>query len=81
VIAQPQHLRIAVVAVDAVAGNFAEAIALGDVIVVMTQRPATVQRIIPVAREDRDRASPSYGRKLAETLECLGVKNENEEIP
>jgi len=50
-----------------------------DVIVVMTQRPATVQRIIPVAREDRDRASPAYGRKLAETLECLGVKSENEE--
>ena len=56
-----------------------EAIALGDQIVVMTQRPATVQRIIPVAREDRDRASPAYGRKLAETLECLGVKSENEE--
>jgi len=50
-----------------------EAIALGDVIIVMTQRPATVQRIIPVAREDRDRASPAYARKLADTLECLGV--------
>jgi len=49
-----------------------EAIALGDVIVVMTQRPATVQRIIPVSRDERNRASPAYARKLAETLECLG---------
>jgi len=53
-----------------------EAIALGDVIVVMTQRPASVQRIIPVSREDRDRASPAYARKLAETLECLGVTSD-----
>lgn len=53
-----------------------EAIALGDVIVVMSQRPATVQRIMPVAREDRDRASPAYARKLAETLECLGVTSD-----
>jgi hypothetical protein len=30
-------------------------------------------RIIPVSRSDRDRASPSYARKLAETLELLGV--------
>jgi len=59
--------------------DVSEAIALGDIIVVMSQRPATVQRIIPVGREDRDRASPAYGRKLAETLECLGVKSENEE--
>jgi ABC-type nitrate/sulfonate/bicarbonate transport system ATPase subunit len=50
-----------------------EAIALGDVIVVMSQRPASVQRIIPVTRGERDRASPAYARKLAETLECLGV--------
>jgi len=53
-----------------------EAIALGDVIVAMTQRPASVQRIIPVAREDRDRASPAYARKLAETLACLGVTSD-----
>ena len=53
-----------------------EAIALGDVIVVMSQRPASVQRIIPVAREDRDRASPAYARRLAETLECLGVTSD-----
>jgi ABC-type nitrate/sulfonate/bicarbonate transport system ATPase subunit len=53
-----------------------EAIALGDSIVVMTQRPATVQRIIPVSRGERDRASPAYARKLAETLECLGVTSD-----
>ena len=56
-----------------------EALALGDVIVVMTQRPASVQRIIPVAREDRDRASPAYARKLAETLACLGVTSDMDE--
>jgi ABC-type nitrate/sulfonate/bicarbonate transport system ATPase subunit len=55
-----------------------EAIALGDIIVVMTRRPATVQRIIPVTREERDRASPAYARKLAETLECLGVTSDME---
>jgi ABC-type nitrate/sulfonate/bicarbonate transport system ATPase subunit len=55
-----------------------EAIALGDQIIVMTQRPASVARIIPVAREDRDRASPAYAAKLAETLACLGVKGDGE---
>jgi NitT/TauT family transport system ATP-binding protein len=59
--------------------DVAEAIALGDEIVVMTQRPATVQRIIPVAREERDRASPAYARKLAETLACLGVTSDMNE--
>ncbi len=59
--------------------DVSEAIALGDAIVVMTQRPATVQRIIGVGREDRDRASPAHGRKLAETLACLGVTGESEE--
>ena len=53
-----------------------EAIALGDSIVVMTQRPATVQRIIPVSRDERDRASPAYARKLADTLACLGVTSD-----
>jgi ABC-type nitrate/sulfonate/bicarbonate transport system ATPase subunit len=59
--------------------DVAEAIALGDAIVVMSQRPAAVERIIPVDRADRDRASPAYARKLAETLECLGVKSGSEE--
>jgi hypothetical protein len=44
----------------------------------MTRRPATVQRIIPVRREERDRATPAYARKLAETLECLGVTSDLE---
>jgi hypothetical protein len=35
-----------------------------------------VQRIIPVSRGERDRASPAYARKLAETLECLGVTSD-----
>lgn len=53
-----------------------EAISLGDVIVVMSQRPATVERIIPISREDRDRGSGAYASKLAETLECLGVTSD-----
>jgi ABC-type nitrate/sulfonate/bicarbonate transport system ATPase subunit len=53
-----------------------EAIALGDLIVVMSQRPAGVQRIIRVAREERNRASAAYAHKLAETLECLGVTSD-----
>lgn len=56
--------------------DVSEAILLGDFIVALTQRPATVQRIIPVAREDRNRASPAYAQKLAETLECLGVTSD-----
>jgi NitT/TauT family transport system ATP-binding protein len=50
-----------------------EAIALGDMIVVMSQRPAAVRTIIPVEREERNRASAAYAHKLAETLEWLGV--------
>jgi ABC-type nitrate/sulfonate/bicarbonate transport system ATPase subunit len=56
--------------------DVSEAILLGEVIVVMSQRPAKVQRIIPVDRQDRNRASPAYARKLAETLECLGVTSD-----
>lgn len=56
--------------------DVAEAILLGDVIVVMSQRPATVQQIIPVSRQDRNRGSPAYAHKLAQTLECLGVTSD-----
>lgn len=56
--------------------DVSEAILLGDVIVVMSQRPASVQRIIPVSREDRNRASPTYAHKLAEALDCLGVTSD-----
>jgi ABC-type nitrate/sulfonate/bicarbonate transport system ATPase subunit len=56
--------------------DVAEAIALGDMIVVMSDRPATVRRIIPVGREERNRASAAFARKLAETLECLGVSSD-----
>lgn len=56
--------------------DVSEAILVGDTIVVMSQRPASVLRIIPVTREDRNRASPAYARKLAETLECLGVTSD-----
>jgi ABC-type nitrate/sulfonate/bicarbonate transport system ATPase subunit len=56
--------------------DVSEAILLGDRIVVMSQRPASVLREIPVSREDRNRASAAYARKLAETLECLGVPSD-----
>lgn len=71
-------LRIARPTVIFVTHDVGEAIALGDAIVVMTQRPASVARIIPVAREDRDRSSASYAAKLALTLECLGVPTGSE---
>jgi len=50
-----------------------EAITLGDTIVVMSERPASVKRIIPVADAERDRSSAAFARKLGTTLECLGV--------
>lgn len=58
--------------------DVSEAILLGDVIVVMSKRPARIERIIRVDREDRNRASPAYARKLAETLECLGVMSDTD---
>ena len=53
--------------------DVAEAIAVGDMIVVMSARPASVLRIIPVDARDRNRASAAFAHKLGETLECLGV--------
>jgi ABC-type nitrate/sulfonate/bicarbonate transport system ATPase subunit len=53
--------------------DVAEAIVVGDVIVVMSPRPATVRRIIPVDAADRNRSSAQFAHKLGETLECLGV--------
>jgi ABC-type nitrate/sulfonate/bicarbonate transport system ATPase subunit len=58
--------------------DVSEAILLGDVIVVMSQRPARVVRVIPVEPQDRSRASPAYARKLAETLALLGVTDDLE---
>jgi ABC-type nitrate/sulfonate/bicarbonate transport system ATPase subunit len=56
--------------------DVSDAILLGDFIVVMSPRPARVQKIIPIEREDRDRAGQGYARKLTETLQCLGVKTD-----
>jgi ABC-type nitrate/sulfonate/bicarbonate transport system ATPase subunit len=58
--------------------DVSEAIVLGNAIVVMSQRPASVQRIVEVGPEDRNRASAAYARKLAEVLDCLGVHSEDE---
>jgi ABC-type nitrate/sulfonate/bicarbonate transport system ATPase subunit len=54
--------------------DVAEAIAVGDMIVVMSPRPASVLRIIPVDAADRNRSSAQFAHKLGETLECLGVR-------
>lgn len=56
--------------------DVSEAILLGDMIVVMSPRPATVQKIIPIEREDRNRAGAGYARKLTEALRCLGVETD-----
>jgi ABC-type nitrate/sulfonate/bicarbonate transport system ATPase subunit len=56
--------------------DVSEAILLGDVIVVMSPRPASVQTIIPIEREDRDRAGPGYARKMTLALRCLGVETD-----
>jgi ABC-type nitrate/sulfonate/bicarbonate transport system ATPase subunit len=53
-----------------------EALALGDMIVIMSQRPARVLKVVPVAREERNRASAAYAHKLAEVLEALGVTSD-----
>lgn len=54
--------------------DVSEAILLGDKIVVMSSRPASVERIIPIESEDRNRSGPGYTHKLTEALECLGVR-------
>ena len=54
--------------------DVSEAILVGDSIVVMSQRPATVLNVVPIERDDRNRASAAYARKLAQVLEYLGVK-------
>jgi ABC-type nitrate/sulfonate/bicarbonate transport system ATPase subunit len=56
--------------------DVSEAILLGDMIVVMSPRPAMVQTIIPIEREDRDRAGPGYARKMTQALQCLGVETD-----
>lgn len=56
--------------------DVSEAILLGDRIVVMSPRPASVQEIILIEREDRDRARPGYARKMTQALRCLGVETD-----
>lgn len=53
-----------------------EAIALGNAVVVMTRRPGTVKRIVPIEDEARNRASSAYSHKLAGLLADLGVTDE-----
>jgi ABC-type nitrate/sulfonate/bicarbonate transport system ATPase subunit len=56
--------------------DVSEAILLGDVIVVMSARPASVDKIIPIEREDRNRAGLGYARKMTEALSSLGVETD-----
>ena len=60
--------------------DVSEAVLLGDMIVVMSPRPASVQTIIPIEREDRDRSGPGYARKMTEALRCLGVETDLEKL-
>ena len=56
--------------------DVSEAILLGDIIVVMSARPAGVDKIIPIEREDRNRAGLGYARKMTEALSSLGVETD-----
>jgi ABC-type nitrate/sulfonate/bicarbonate transport system ATPase subunit len=56
--------------------DVSEAILLGDIIVVMSARPASVDKIIPIEREDRDRAGRGYAGKMTEALRALGVETD-----
>ncbi|PSL05469.1 NitT/TauT family transport system ATP-binding protein [Haloactinopolyspora alba] len=69
-------LKLSAPTVMFVTHDVPEAISLGDFIVVMSHRPASVVRIIEINREDRDRSSAAYAHKLSETLECLGVTSD-----
>ncbi|HVW57952.1 MAG TPA: hypothetical protein VHC00_19935 [Rhizobiaceae bacterium] len=44
--------------------------------VVMSARPASIRKIIPVERGDRNRAGPGYARKMTEALRSLGVETD-----
>lgn len=71
-------LKISTPTVLFVTHDVDEAISLGDRIVVLSQRPASVVRILEIARADRDRGSAAHAQKLAETLRCLGVTSDME---
>jgi ABC-type nitrate/sulfonate/bicarbonate transport system ATPase subunit len=73
-------LRLVRPTVVLVTHDVSEAISLGDFVVVMSQRPAMVQEIIPIERRERDRASAAYARKLATLLESLGVTSDMESL-
>lgn len=53
-----------------------EAISVGDIVVAMTERPASVRCVFPIEPIDRDRASAAHSQKLAKILESLGVTDE-----
>ncbi len=57
--------------------DVSEAITLGHVIVVMSNRPAGVKAVIPVAEEDRDKSTAAYAHRLAQVLGELGVTGQH----
>jgi NitT/TauT family transport system ATP-binding protein len=57
-----------------------EAIAVGDMVVTLSDRPATVQNLMPIEPADRQRGSSAYSRKLAEILESLGVTTDSDKF-
>jgi ABC-type nitrate/sulfonate/bicarbonate transport system ATPase subunit len=55
--------------------DVSEAIMLGDYVVVMTNRPATVKAEFSITSGTRDRATPEYSEMLANILGKLGIKD------
>lgn len=53
--------------------DVSEAITLGDQVIVMSPRPATVTARLRIEDADRDKSSPSYATKLSKILAQLGV--------
>lgn len=66
-------LRIAKPTVLFVTHDVPEAILLGDIVVVMSSRPASVKSVTTIDDRDRDRSSPHYAEKLSAILADLGV--------
>jgi ABC-type nitrate/sulfonate/bicarbonate transport system ATPase subunit len=71
-------LRIVGPTVVLVTHDVSEAISLGDTVIVMSNRPATVKSVVPIEASDKDKGSPSYATKLARILEDLGVTEDGE---
>jgi ABC-type nitrate/sulfonate/bicarbonate transport system ATPase subunit len=55
--------------------DVSEAIMLGDYVVVMSNRPATVKAEFTITSDMKNRSSPEYSEMLSKILEKLGIKS------